>query len=317
MNLPWAWIQVAVLMGMTNVVRAVGDRLGPRWGAIVLGLPSTTAVLLVGGGFERGPSEAARASEIGLLGLVASVTLPICYARAVARGRNIWGSIVCGVAGYVLVATSLRLLPGPGLAVSIAISLVGIVLGCCLARRLPIPSGESCARQASRSILLRTIVPAAFLFAIRGIRTYAGPEWAGVFATFPAMSMAVLVTIHLEGGRAAVCRMARSMPRGALGTIAFLTAYRLSSGDLSPLGAAAVGYAAVLVVMAGLVTRNLCEDQAIRKRALGALRLDPRDRVPPHPFARLAISVRRLGQQASQVPRYARPFAPRIEAIVT
>ncbi len=290
----WPWIQVAVLMAMTHVVRAVGDRLGPRWGAIVLGMPSTTAVLLVGGGVERGADDAARAAEIALLGLVAAVALPLAYAMAVGRGRGVISALLSAVLGYVLTASVLRAAPDLGAVGGLVVALVGVVLGCVLASRLPVATEVVRGEGASRSMLLRCVVPALFLLGIRALRSSAGPEWAGLFSTFPAMSLAVLVTIHLEGGPGAVSRMARSMPRGNLGMVAFLIAYRTCCHDLSPFVSAAIGYGAVLVVMAGLVRVGREEPVTVPRVRL-TLRLDGSGGVSP-------------------VPRGGRRFAPRVEA---
>jgi hypothetical protein len=252
----WPLMQFAILAAMTHAVRAVGDRLGPRWGGLVLGLPSTTAVLLVTGGCEHGSSEAARAAEIGLLGLVAAVALPLAYGAALGRGWGLRTAAFAGVAGFVGSATVLRAGPDFGAVGGLGLAMLGVTLGCRLARWLPEVGGDAGGGSASRSFALRSAVPAVFVLALRGFRSVAGPDWAGLFATFPAMSMAVLISLHLEGGPASALKLARSMPRGNLGMIAFLAAFRASCHGLGPLGAAAVGYAAVLAAMVGLLATS-------------------------------------------------------------
>jgi hypothetical protein len=295
----WPLIQVAVLVVMTQAVRAVGDRLGPRWAALVLGLPSTTAVMLVGGGCEAGADEVSRAAEIGLLGLVAAVAVPLAYARAVLGGWGVRIAPLIGVVGYVSTAVTLHVAPDFGAIGGLVVAVLGVTAGCLLARRLPDMKAGGTGSRVSTSLVLRSAVPACFVLLIRGLRSAAGSDWAGIFATFPAMSLAVLVTIHLEGGPAAVCRMARSMPRGNLGMIAFLAAFRSSCHSVGPLGAAALGYAAVLVVMAGLVRAGREGHESRRFLPWLGVRLDPASRASPLPRS----------------PRSCRRFAPRIEAI--
>ncbi len=296
----WPWIQVAVLMTMTHVVRVVGDRLGPRWGAIVLGMPSTTAVLLVGGGCERGVAEAGQAAELGLLGLVAATTLPLCYAWALGRRRGVAGSAACGILGFVAMAILLRGLPEVGASGGFLVSVLGVVAGCWVAGRIPTAHPNAVLHKSRHHFILRTAVPAIFLLAIRAFRGWAGPLWAGLFATFPAMSLAVLVTLHMERGPGAVCRLARSMPRGNLGMVAFLVTYRLCCFDLGPFGAAAVGYLAVLVVMTALSRTPMREQTTNRVSIFGRLserlRRDISGRVPP-------------------APKGARVFAPAVESL--
>jgi hypothetical protein len=249
----WPMLQVAILTGMTNTVRAVGDRLGPRWGGLLLGLPSTTAVLLVSGGCEHGWGEAARASELALLGLVATVALPLAYGVAVGRGWGRRGSVLAAVVGYLASAGVLRAGPDFGAWGGLILAVAGVAVGCWLARRLPRGEAGPVGDSPLRSLALRVAVPAAFVLGIRGLRVVAGAEWARIFATFPAMSLAVLVTLHIEGGPGAALGMARSMPRGNLGMIAFLAAFRATCPTLGPLSAAGIGYVAVLIAMAWLV----------------------------------------------------------------
>jgi len=297
----WPLIQVAVLAAMTQAVRAVGDRLGPRWGALVLGMPSTTAVLLVGGGFERGSAEASRAGGVGLLGLVAAVALPLAYARAVARGWGITLAPLAGVAGYVATAAALHAAPDLGAIGGLGVAVLGVTLGCRMARRMPTLVADPGPLGGSRSLAFRLAVPAAFVILIRAFRAAFGPEWAGIFATFPAMSLAVLVTLHIEGGPASAAGMARSMPRGNLGMIAFLAAFRASCHALGPFAAAAVGYAAVLVTMVGLVRSNRREQAS--ERGLAAARPG------------LRVDGCRIIATIPRPSRRWRQFAPRVEAI--
>lgn len=251
----WPLVQVGILVAMTHAVRAVGDRLGPRWGALVLGMPSTTAVLLVGGGCEGGTPFAARAAEAGLLGLVATVALPLAYALAIRVGGGVPAAPIAAVLAYLVAATVLLGLPDLGPFGSTFGAIAGVSAACWAAGRLPRAEsgGGYGARQRARSFWLRTAVPAAFVLANRALRAWAGPGAAGAFATFPAMSLAVLVSLHLEGGRVPALRMARSMPRGNVLMVAFLVAFRASCESLGPFGGAAVGYAAVLGAMVTLV----------------------------------------------------------------
>ena len=66
----------AALTVMIHGFRVLGRLAGPRWSALALGLPSTTAVVLFICGCERGSAAATVMAESSLLGLVAAVALP-------------------------------------------------------------------------------------------------------------------------------------------------------------------------------------------------------------------------------------------------
>ena len=72
-----------VLIAVIHGLRAVGRRIGPRASGLILGLPSSTAIVLLLCGRARGCLVAAEMAESSLLGLVAAVSLPLAYAEAV------------------------------------------------------------------------------------------------------------------------------------------------------------------------------------------------------------------------------------------
>ena len=87
---------------------------GPRFSGLALGLPSTTAVVLIFCGCEQGSLAATQMAESGLLGLVAAVSLPLAFIGSVRLGWRLWGAIAASVGGYVAVAAGLGCLPATG-----------------------------------------------------------------------------------------------------------------------------------------------------------------------------------------------------------
>ncbi len=78
----------AALIVMIHAIRVLGRVAGPRFSGLALGLPSTTAIVLLCCGCECGSGTAIVMAESSLLGLVAAVALPLAYAWAVGAG---WG----------------------------------------------------------------------------------------------------------------------------------------------------------------------------------------------------------------------------------
>ena len=107
-------VKCAALTVMIHGFRALGRLAGPRWSALALGLPSTTAVVLFICGCERGSAAAATMAESGLLGLVAAVALPLAYAQAVRLDWRLSLAMASAVGGYLLVASTLGSLPAVG-----------------------------------------------------------------------------------------------------------------------------------------------------------------------------------------------------------
>jgi hypothetical protein len=250
-------VQVAVLVVLTHTFRGLVSLAGPRRSGLLMGLPSTTAVVLVCSGLERGLVEATGAAEACLVGLVAAASVPLVYARAVgARWPLPWAPIVA-VAGYLALASSLRSLPAVGPWGCVGVSTLGILAACSLARRVrPSTSDGSpgvkkgvVPRESTWTWLRRSAVPAAYFGAVRGLRALAGTDFAGLFIPFPGTSLVVLVTTHLEAGPAAACRMAAAMPVGGLSMLAFLTAFRFGCPRLGLGWGAGLAYLAAVATM--------------------------------------------------------------------
>jgi hypothetical protein len=244
-------VKAATLIALTHGVRALGCLAGPRRGALLLGLPCTTAFLLLASGREHGPEDALAMSEAGLTALGAGPRLAIAAAAVL---------IACRLAGRIRTAEERD-------------------------------GGGSLSPAAV--LALRTLVPLASLLLLKALRGVGGPEVAGLFLTFPAMSLALLVVTHLESGPVAAWRFARAMPPGNLGMVAFLAAFRYAGPAAGLAWATTLGVAAAASAL--LVVERLGRPTV--RAEPGAWRLDgPR-----------LISSRR--------PRRPTRFAPRLEPI--
>ena len=158
-------VKCAALTVMIHGFRALGRLAGPRWSALALGLPSTTAVVLYICGCEQGSEAAITMAESGLLGLVAAVALPLAYAQAVRFDWRLPLAVASAVGGYLVVASTLGSLPAVGALPRIGLALLAILSGISWARRLPMPEADRAGAPLSRlqAMAVRTAVPAAFL----------------------------------------------------------------------------------------------------------------------------------------------------------
>ena len=204
---------------------------------LALGLPSTTAIVLVVCGCERGIAAATEMAGSSLLGLAAAVALPLAYAQAVRLGWRLPGALAAAVTGYLVVASTLGCLPAPGIASSPRHRAFRHRVGRLLGAAPADPGGESrrgravatgrrwaCARPSRRSMSWCSGSSSAI----------AGPGWAGLVSTFPSMSLVVLAVTHLEAGPAEASRIARVLPLGNTSTLAFLAAFHVMSTNDRP-----------------------------------------------------------------------------------
>jgi hypothetical protein len=260
-------LKCTVLIALIHGFRALGRRLGPRYSGLILGLPSTTAVMLVLCGCERGPGAASRMAEASLLGLVAAVALPLAYAQAVQLGWRLAPALLGAVLGYVAVAGFLAAMPVPGVAVPVlgvgvggqgvmprlGLAMAAILIASAFGGRIadPPPGRRQWHPASSRpaALVFRSVIPTTYVLFVAVVQTVAGPSPAGLVSTFPSMSLGVLAVTHLEAGPRDASRIARYLPLGNLSTLAFLAAFCGVCPVIGLFRALALGYAAAVAML--------------------------------------------------------------------
>jgi hypothetical protein len=244
-------VKCAVLIVMIHGFRALGRRVGPRYSGLTLGLPSTTAVMLILCGCERGATAATWMAEANLLGLVAAVALPLAYAQAVRSGCRLGPALLGAVAGYFAVAVLLASLPVLGVAPRLGLATTVILAASALGGRIADPpeARRTSTPSPSRALVLRSLIPTIYVLVVAAVQTVASPSQAGLVTTFPSMSLVVLAVTHLEVGPSEASRIARFLPLGNLSTLAFLAAFRWVCPLIGLGGGLVAGYVAAVLML--------------------------------------------------------------------
>jgi hypothetical protein len=321
----------AVLIVLIHIFRAIGRCAGPRFSGLALGLPSTTAVVLIFCGCEHGSGAATAMAESSLLGLVAAVSLPLAFSRSVRQGWPLWRVVAASVGGYMLVAATLACLPAIGALAKVfvaAAALFGAARWVGRSQRPETP--DRCVRvQLSRfqTMFLRTATPVLYVVLLGMFERLAGPGWAGLFSTFPSLSLMVLVVTYLEAGPAESSRVAQVLPCGNSSTLAFLAMFRLVCFDAGVGWATLAGYgaavAALLVIQRCARLVELVREGAAFIHPAGALgRNMLRSAAEAPPWLR-GLHVRLPGAHVPVAPRnhvrprlvHRRDFAPLVETL--
>src|SRR5947208_3037594 len=121
-------VKCLILIAIIHGLRSLGRRIGPRASGLILGLPSSTAILLVLCGREKGCAGATEMAEASLLGLVAAVALPLAYAQAVRLGWRLASALTSAVTGYLVIASGLGFFHPIGAVECLAVSVGAILL---------------------------------------------------------------------------------------------------------------------------------------------------------------------------------------------
>ena len=245
-------LKCAALVVMIHGFRVIGRFAGPRWSGLALGLPSTTAIVLILCGWEQGSAAAVAMADSSLLGLTAAVALPLAYVYAVRLGWSFSATFGASIGGYLVVAIVLGCLPALGTGPRVAIATLAIVSATHRVRRLHVPgwTGRRASISTAQTMVLRTSIPVIYGLAVSLLQRMGGPAWAGLLSTFPSISLVVLAVTHLEAGPVESSRIAKVLPAGNTSTLAFLAAFRFISPTFGVGGGSIGGYAAALLALA-------------------------------------------------------------------
>jgi hypothetical protein len=255
-------ILAPLLVGAATLVQR---RRGPASGGRLVGLPLTSAPLLLATVLQVGVLGAALAARSEVAGLPASVVFCLVYARG-ARRTGPTRSLAIAVAAYAVVAAGLAL-AHPSLAAGLALT-AGSVLaayrcwpGALTAEPLPLPASAASAGTASAGttpatstgLAVRMLATAAFVAVMTVLAGYLGSGLAGIFFPFPAAATVMALSTHQGAGSSSVAALLGGVVSGTVSVAALCAtlALVLPTGHVG-LAFAAAGAAAVVPV---LVTR--------------------------------------------------------------
>jgi hypothetical protein len=319
-------LKCAFLIVMIHGFRILGRLAGPRWSALALGLPSTTAIVLVICGCQRGSAAATEMAESSLLGLVAAVAMPLAYARTVCLGWRLPVALAAAVIGYLVVAFTLAYLPAIDVLPRLGIALFAILAGSYWAGRPSIPEASRVVASYStfKAMAARTAIPATYVLVLAIAERVAGPSWAGLLSTFPSMSLVVLAVTHLESGPAEASRIAKVLPAGNSSTLAFVAAFRLASTGIGFVGATIFGYMAALAALLiiegkdrifGVIRLNTDQARQIGRARVVSLRTAIQTGLRQTVFAAELHPQGDPRYHFRRRPRHRGRFAPRFETL--
>jgi hypothetical protein len=254
-NMTTTVIKILVIVGLTHGLRWLSQKAGPRWGGLMAGLPSTTAVVLFFLACENGEEYATRAADSGTIGLVAGAALAIAFSWAAAKGRSLAFTLAAAGASFMGVAAVSPLI----LSLAAPMPLLLVVSAACLLAALAqsMPTATSAAstkakRSAWRGMILRTIIPATCVLTVTTLSQHLGTVGAGLLGTFPCMLASMLVVTSLEDGVTAASKLAQAFPVGQLATLSFVVLFGQLCPSMGVTVALLVGYIAAVMTLGAI-----------------------------------------------------------------
>lgn len=248
-------IKIVVIVGLTHGLRWLSQKAGPRWGGLIAGLPSTSAVMLFFLACENGEEYATHAASSGAVGLCGGSALALAFSWAAARGRSMSFALAYAGISFLGVATIVPAI----LSLTAPMPLFLVISACCLlaAMALSMPA-STCSHAASskqsswRGMILRTIIPAACVVSVTMLSQRLGTVMTGLLGTFPCMLTSMLVVTSLEDGVPVAGKLAQVFPVGQLATLSFVIVFGLVCLITGVTGALILGFLAAIATLGTL-----------------------------------------------------------------
>ncbi|WP_297537187.1 hypothetical protein [Amycolatopsis sp.] len=241
-------------------------RWGPIVGGLLVGLPLTSAPLLLVLSLERGPHFAAQAATAALFGQACVALFCFGYAQAAMRHRR--QRCITAAAGCYLISA----LVADGLRISV--QLLGILVVTVVAVVVsywPVPAERPVrvVPPPAWEVPMRMLVSVVSTLGLAGAASLLGPARAGLLAAFPVFVCILVLRTHRSAGDPATIAFLRGTVQSVWsGTAFFLTvALTITTMGTAVAFAAALGAAALVAAGTGLLRKQSAARFTVREQA--------------------------------------------------
>lgn len=194
-----------------------------------MGFPLGAGLSLFFIGIEQGPDFAATSALWSIQGIIA--TLGFCggYLAGIAWSKdskliNLLFCAVLGVTAFLITAFCIRYLLPANIWLR-ALFLTTILIGCAVGfRKIPKHRIEQRALFTPSTLLGRAGFSSIIILAITGAAQTIGPQWSGLFSTFPTTVLPSVLVLHHHYGPEPVRAIFREFPFGLLAIVVFAMA---------------------------------------------------------------------------------------------
>jgi len=242
-------VSFVVVFVWITVLTVAAERLGTRTGGALAGIPATMVVALFFIGLIESPSYAA--SVTTGIPLVVGVNALFAVVYVFFRTRPLWQSLSLALLFWVVVASVVHASGIHSFPLSVALFFAFIVLGWYLLEKaLRVTTVEarkvrySMPQLVERGFLSGAVVASAVLGAHFG-----GPLLGGILASFPALTVALIVIMHrAQGGEVTASLLKHFIIGGTFNVLVFVVLVRYSFPTLGVSWGTAVSFLGSLVM---------------------------------------------------------------------
>jgi hypothetical protein len=201
--LAWHMAAAFVLAGLwISTATLLAERLGSRLGGLIANLPSNILISFIFITLTQSPDFTARAARAVPLGMTIDTLFVLVFVLASRRGTG--AAVLASLACWFALAFSARWLRSVEGSVMTVVYVLVVLLTLGLLERLPGRSEKTAAASpySLSQLLQRALFAGSVVSGAVAVARLAGPFWAGIFSTFPAVLLSSLVILSVKAGPA-------------------------------------------------------------------------------------------------------------------
>ncbi len=199
----------------------IAEAFGPKWGGLIIGLPSTSLVSFVFIGLTQDVQAVVNATPIVPLAFGVNALFVLAFVHLYRHG---WKAALLGAllfwAAIIVPVTWLGL---NDLLISLAGALVCIAMALHWGKTIPSRKTEK-NRFSNKDFLFRAAFSGFIIASAVFLAKTQGPIWGGLMAGFPAAFLSSMLLLSRRHGIGFAASVAKSMPLGNLASIGFVLA---------------------------------------------------------------------------------------------
>ncbi len=239
---------------MVLTITFTAEYASTRLAGVLVGFPLGAGLSILFFGIEQGASFAAESALWGIQGVLATLTFSLAYLTAVKyfTQQNPITIIYCtllGLVGFFAASLLIYFVMPKASWLNVPLTLIGVFGFAFLFRKLPLNNISRKTPVTPLILSIRAGFTALVVVLITSIAQLVGPQWSGLFSTFPVTLLPVVVILHHHYGTDNVFTLLRELPFGLLAIVVFDFAVAKSFPILGVGGGILVSYGTALLYL--------------------------------------------------------------------
>ncbi|HLC78649.1 MAG TPA: hypothetical protein VJH92_05995 [Candidatus Nanoarchaeia archaeon] len=218
-------IKLIVSVVFILILSYLAEKISPKFAGIISGVPTGTAIIIFFYGLEQGTDFASKSSVFNLAGMLSMQVFLLLYLKFQFKDKklDILLTSLIAILGYFITILILRQFHFT-IFTALIIPIIFIPLFTFLFKKIENVKIQNKVKLSKSILLVRIIIAISIILLVTGIAKIVGPEWAGLFSSFPTTLFPLMLIIHLTYEKRHVNTIIKNVPKGQWAMVIYVLA---------------------------------------------------------------------------------------------